>query len=113
MEPASQLVEQRGQITVRGDRLQYGQQGPVQVAGGSCLSVEARARHGETLGRNSSETIKRSGAPLVSPGVCVMRILPILLVSECSVRFPSRELARFGPPHLGTNPPNCSGPIDL
>ena len=39
MEPAGQLVEQRGQIAVRDDRLRNGQQGPVWLASGSCLSA--------------------------------------------------------------------------
>ena len=40
MEPAGQLMEQRGQIAVRDDRFRNGQQGSVPVASGSCLSVE-------------------------------------------------------------------------
>jgi hypothetical protein len=39
MEPAGQLVEQRGQVAVRGDRLRDGQQGPVWLASARCLSA--------------------------------------------------------------------------
>ena len=39
MEPAGQLMEQRGQIAVRDDRLRNGQQGPVPLVGGLRLCV--------------------------------------------------------------------------
>ena len=52
MEPAGQFVEQRGQIAVRDDRFRNGQQGSVQVASGSCLSVEVSACHGENPGQS-------------------------------------------------------------
>jgi hypothetical protein len=39
MEPACQLMEQRGQIAVRDDRLRNGQQGAVPLVGGLCLCV--------------------------------------------------------------------------
>ena len=39
MEPAGQLVEQRGQVAVRRDRLRDGQQGPVWLASARCLSA--------------------------------------------------------------------------
>ena len=39
MEPAGQLVEQRGQIAVRCDRLRNGQKGQVRLVTDSCLTV--------------------------------------------------------------------------
>jgi hypothetical protein len=50
MEQGGQLVEERGQITVRDGRLGNGQQGSVGIVSGSCLSVEVSAGHGETPG---------------------------------------------------------------
>ena len=52
MEPAGQLMEQRGQIAVRDDRFRDRQQGAVRVAGGGCLSVELSACHGEDPGQS-------------------------------------------------------------
>ena len=52
LEPAGQLVEQRGQIAVRDDRLRNGQQGPVALVGGRRLSVQVSGCHGEAPGQS-------------------------------------------------------------
>ena len=69
MEPAGQLVEQRGQIAVRDDRFRNGQQGPVPVAGGSCLSVEVSACHGENPRRERHSHRIQEGVRIGMPPI--------------------------------------------
>ena len=79
MEPAGQLVEQRGQIAVRDDRLRNGQQGPVLVAGGSRLSVEVSGCHGEDPGRSpirNRRVVRR--IPAAAEGQLVKTISPFV-----------------------------------
>ncbi len=47
MEPAGQLVEQRGQIAVRDDRFRNGQQGSVPLAASLSLRITLKPCHGE------------------------------------------------------------------
>ena len=56
MEPAVQLVEQRGQIAVQDDRFRYRQQGSVQVRRVGCLCRKGRACHGEHLNHDQPKT---------------------------------------------------------
>jgi len=76
MEPACQLMEQRGQIAVRDDRLRNGQQGAVPVASCHCLSVQVSPCHGETLGSHSSGAIKWSKTADAREVAFAKRILP-------------------------------------
>ena len=83
MEPAGQLVEQRGQIAVRDDRFRDRQQGPVLLAGGKLLAVSFEvshsSRHSEPpRAAKDRETQPRREEPQPSglaDGVLILRVV--------------------------------------
>ena len=79
MESAGQVMEQRGQIAVRNDRLRNGQQGSVRVASGRCLSVQVSLCHAENPVCHQSGTIRRAIRPDVKV-VFTRDILPFFKI---------------------------------
>ena len=53
LEPAGQLVEKRPQIAVCDDRFRHGEQSPVWIVSGRCLSVRVSVCHRQDLPQQS------------------------------------------------------------
>ena len=89
MEPAGQLMEQRGQVAVRDDRFRDGQQCPVRLAGARRLSVRVSGCYGGDPGRS---LIKNHQVVRRTPGFEVASVKNILAFFE-SARAVSGDLA--------------------